>query len=94
MDQDRCAARLGRKPVQCGDEIASWRKEAGATIQATAIHFGISAATVKRYCATANARRVKMDSVYAEVARIDKRSEAMERWLDVQRAKFLSAIND
>lgn len=49
---------LGRKPVylvkdglkQPGD-VAAWRKANGASIAATAEHFKISPASVKRYCA-------------------------------------------
>jgi putative DNA-invertase from lambdoid prophage Rac len=44
---------LGRKPVERGGEIAAWRKENGASIAKTAEHFGVSEATVKRYCAAA-----------------------------------------
>ena len=44
---------LGRKPVEQGGEIASWRKQHGASISKTAQHFGVSVATVKRYCAEA-----------------------------------------
>jgi len=32
-------------------QVAAWRKAQGASIQATADHFGIGTATVKRYCA-------------------------------------------
>jgi putative DNA-invertase from lambdoid prophage Rac len=34
-------------------EVRAWRAENGATIAATSEHFGISVATVKRYCAEA-----------------------------------------
>lgn len=44
---------LGRKPVKQGGEIAVWRKQHGASISQTAEHFGVSVATVKRYCADA-----------------------------------------
>ncbi len=48
----RGKASLGR-PV-AGDRAAvmAWRKSNGASIAATAAQFGLSAATVKRYCAT------------------------------------------
>lgn len=43
---------LGRKPVDRGNEIAAWRKDHSASISQTAEHFKVSAATVKRYCAS------------------------------------------
>ena len=52
---------LGRKPVYLNkevggkpDTIAAWRKANGASIAATAAHFKISVASVKRYCAEAS----------------------------------------
>jgi len=44
---------LGRPKAADGAEIAAWRKEHGASIQATAKQFKLSIATVKRYCAGA-----------------------------------------
>lgn len=49
---------LGRKPVYLAKQldrgdIAAWRKANGASIADTAKHFGISPASVKRYCASA-----------------------------------------
>lgn len=44
---------LGRKRLESGPEIAAWRTANGASIAQTAQHFGISAASVKRYCAAA-----------------------------------------
>lgn len=44
---------LGRPRAQDGTVVASWRRERGASIKATAEHFGLSLATVKRYCAQA-----------------------------------------
>jgi len=49
---------LGRPPSLHGPKIAAWRKANGpaphgASIAATAAHFRVSAATVKRYCASA-----------------------------------------
>ena len=46
---------LGRVPVTLRKEkpavgIAEWREKTGASIAQTAEHFGISTATVKRYC--------------------------------------------
>jgi putative DNA-invertase from lambdoid prophage Rac len=43
---------LGRPKAQDGAAVALWRKENGASIKGTAQHFGLSEATVKRYCAT------------------------------------------
>jgi putative DNA-invertase from lambdoid prophage Rac len=42
---------LGRQPLKAGPEIAAWRKANGASIAQTAQHFGVSPASVKRYCA-------------------------------------------
>ncbi len=44
---------LGRKPLDAGPEIAAWRKASGASIAEAAKHFGVSPASVKRYCAAA-----------------------------------------
>lgn len=41
---------LGREKTINDMEVAQWRKEAQASIQATAEHFGISPASVKRAC--------------------------------------------
>lgn len=41
---------LGRKPVGEAATVALWRRENKASIRGTAQHFGISDATVKRYC--------------------------------------------
>lgn len=43
---------LGRPKAQDAAAVGLWRRENGASIAATARHFGLSAATVKRYCAT------------------------------------------
>lgn len=55
----RGATSLGRPKAAHGAEIAAWRKANGpqphgASIAATAAHFGVSRATVKRYCAQAS----------------------------------------
>jgi putative DNA-invertase from lambdoid prophage Rac len=42
---------LGRPKAGDGSEVASWRKAQGASIKATADHWGLSESTVKRYCA-------------------------------------------
>lgn len=42
---------LGRPKVADAAEVASWRRESGASIRETMAHFGISKATVSRYCA-------------------------------------------
>jgi putative DNA-invertase from lambdoid prophage Rac len=44
---------LGRPKAQDGAIVVAWRTENGASIKGTAQHFGISEATVKRYCAGA-----------------------------------------
>lgn len=41
---------LGRPKVHDPRAVAQWRMEQGASITATALHFGCSAASVKRYC--------------------------------------------
>ncbi|NML94735.1 recombinase family protein [Novosphingobium olei] len=47
----RGKASLGRPKVKDASEVAAWRKQNGASIAATAAHFGISTASVSRYCA-------------------------------------------
>ena len=42
---------LGRPKAADALSVASWRRENQASIRDTAGHFGLSAATVKRYCA-------------------------------------------
>ncbi len=42
---------LGRPKAQDGAAVAAWRRENGASIRQTAQRFGVSDATVKRYCA-------------------------------------------
>ena len=42
---------LGRPKAQDGAAVVAWRKTNGASIKGTAQHFGLSEATVKRYCA-------------------------------------------
>ncbi|MDN7880978.1 recombinase family protein [Burkholderia aenigmatica] len=44
---------MGRPKAADATEVVAWRAEHGASIAATAEHFGISVATVKRYCAAA-----------------------------------------
>jgi putative DNA-invertase from lambdoid prophage Rac len=44
---------LGRPKAHDGRAVAAWRATNGASIQATAERFGLSSATVKRYCADA-----------------------------------------
>lgn len=43
---------LGRPKAADAAQVAAWRREHGASIAATMAHFGISRATVARYCAT------------------------------------------
>ena len=42
---------LGRAKVADAAEVVAWRAEHGASIVQTAENFGVSVATVKRYCA-------------------------------------------
>ena len=44
---------LGRPKAANAAEVAAWRKENGASIKETGEHFGLSKATVSRYCAEA-----------------------------------------
>lgn len=44
---------LGRPLAADPETVSAWRKQAGASIKDTATHFGISPASVKRYCAGA-----------------------------------------
>jgi putative DNA-invertase from lambdoid prophage Rac len=52
----RGKASLGRPKERDPLEVAAWRLEQGASITETAVHFGLSDATVKRYCAQAVAQ--------------------------------------
>ncbi|MBN8482648.1 MAG: hypothetical protein J0L88_13775 [Xanthomonadales bacterium] len=42
---------LGRPRAQDAAAVAEWREASGASVAATAAHFGLSTATVKRYAA-------------------------------------------
>ena len=44
-------ASLGRPAKRPADEVTKWRQTEGASLSKTAEHFGLSLATVKRYCA-------------------------------------------
>jgi putative DNA-invertase from lambdoid prophage Rac len=44
---------LGRPPRENADAVRAWRTEHRASIKETALHFGLSESTVKRYWATA-----------------------------------------
>lgn len=44
---------LGRPKAHDGAAVAAWRGDRKASIKETALHFGISPASVKRYCAGA-----------------------------------------
>ena len=43
---------LGRPVKADAGEVAQWRREGGASLARTAAHWGLSLATVKRYCAS------------------------------------------
>jgi putative DNA-invertase from lambdoid prophage Rac len=47
----RGKASLGRPMAADAAAVVQWRRQTGASITRTAEHFGLSAATVKRYCA-------------------------------------------
>ncbi len=47
----RGKASLGRPVAADAAEVAAWRKRTGSSIAATGERFGLSVATVKRYCA-------------------------------------------
>lgn len=49
----RGKASLGRPKAHDGAAVAAWRATNGASIKSTAAQFGISSASVKRYCAQA-----------------------------------------
>ena len=49
----RGKASLGRPKANDVSAVSAWRAKNGASIQATADRFGLSSATVKRYCAAA-----------------------------------------
>ena len=44
---------LGRPTAADPSQVAAWRKAQGASIAVTAAQFGLSPATVKRYCGAA-----------------------------------------
>ena len=45
---------LGRPFAADREAVRQWRKQSGASIKDTANHFGLSAASVKRYCAASH----------------------------------------
>lgn len=45
---------LGRPKAADGAKVVAWRRENGASIKATADHWGLSESSVKRYCAEAS----------------------------------------
>lgn len=47
----RGKASLGRPVAHDREAVLAWRRDNGASIAKTATHFGVSTATVKRYCA-------------------------------------------
>ncbi|WP_232540380.1 recombinase family protein [Azohydromonas aeria] len=49
----RGKASLGRPQAADPEAVKAWRQAQGASIATTAQHFGLSVATVKRYCGTA-----------------------------------------
>lgn len=51
----RGKASMGRPPAADAAAVRAWRQEQGASIAATAAHFGIAVATVKRYARIAAA---------------------------------------
>ncbi|QDC36466.1 recombinase family protein [Sphingobium fuliginis] len=79
---------LGRKPVDQGPEIAAWRETNGASIAQTAAHFGVSTATVKRYCAEAE-KRGRDERARREVAaHVDRRRLLEEETARLQKRPF------
>lgn len=52
----RGKASLGRPFVHDRDAVVTWRRDNAASIAKTAAHFGMSTATVKRYCAMSQSR--------------------------------------
>jgi len=48
---------LGRPMAADAAAVVAWRREQGASIKQTAGHFGLSEATVKRYCANGQSAR-------------------------------------
>lgn len=49
---------LGRPYKAGGATVAKWRRDNAASISATATHFNLSEATVKRYCPNAGHGRI------------------------------------
>jgi putative DNA-invertase from lambdoid prophage Rac len=62
---------LGRKRVTNHAEIAKWRDKTGASIADTAKHFGVSAATVKRYCAEAEKKQARFEADMRKIETMD-----------------------
>lgn len=56
----RGKASLGRPKAANAAEVVAWRRANSASITATMSHFGISRATVARYCATAQNQAAAM----------------------------------
>jgi putative DNA-invertase from lambdoid prophage Rac len=69
---------LGRPVKEDAAEVAAWRTANGASISGTARHFGLSDATVKRYCSNPTPGRV----IYENPLRQQRAQvEALERKL-------------
>ncbi len=62
---------LGRPKARDGAAVALWRHENSASIKATAEHFNLSLATVKRYCSEAVKRQKVDDKVNAKIRQDD-----------------------
>jgi putative DNA-invertase from lambdoid prophage Rac len=79
---------LGRKRVTNHSEIARWRGETGASIADTAQHFGVSVATVKRYCAEAERKQAQFEADLRKLDAMDKAAAGIEAKMSAQRASI------
>ena len=60
--RDRGKESLGRPKALEAAQVGAWRRREGASINETARHFGISPATVKRYCGPQSGKTAKPQS--------------------------------
>lgn len=96
--------KAGRKRLLRAEEVSSWRNDNNATIKQCAVHFGVSVATIKRYCAEAaaieqaeqqkNARAEERQRKFEEFLRRDEAREAAVLAALAAQRKLIKSVLD